>query len=121
MENNTNHLLDILKLINYLQRSVVCNDSNNTCTRPILGQNNTLVYNTRPVTFYMCNNQALTITGDDITTSIFRVENIEGNCVTVRLLSSDDTGNLYATNQYATVNINCICAIRCLNDVSLTL
>ena len=120
MENNTNHLLDILKLINNLQQSVVCQNSNNTCTRPILGINNTLQYNTRPVTFYLCNGELLTITSNNESYSTFRIEKIDGNCVTVRLLTNQETG-IVSTNQFATININCICAIRCLNDVSLTL
>ena len=120
MENNTNHLLDILKLINNLQKNVEFQDNNNSCTRPILGQNNILAYNTRPVTFYLCNNQLLTITRDEVQYSTFRVENINGDCVTVRLLSNTTTG-ITATNLFATINITCICAIQCLNDVSLTL
>ena len=116
MENERNHILDILILIDKLQKNTFCND-NNTCTRPILGLNNNLVYNTRPVSFYLCNNQELTV--DEST--VFRVENIDNSCVTIRLLNSDDEGNITSTNEFATVSINCIAAIRCLNDVSLTL
>ena len=120
MENNTNHLLDILRLINNLQKKVICQD-NDTCTRPILGQNNIFAYNTRPVSLYLCNNQELTITYSEGTSSIFRVENIDGNCITVRLLTTNETGDIVSTNEFATVNINCIAAIRCLSDISLTL
>ena len=124
MESNRNHLLDILSLINKLQRKVIYGNNDNTCTRPILGLNNFLTYNTRPVMLYLCNNTPLEIeytTGDTTSTStIFRVENIEGNCVTVRLLTEVD-GVLSSTGEFATINIECIAAIRCLPDVSLTL
>lgn len=121
MENNTNHLLDILRLINNLQKNVICQNNNDTCTRPVLGLNNVLSYNTRPVSFYLCNNQELTITYSEGTSSIFRVENINGNCITVRLLTTNETGDIVSTNEFATINISCIAAISCLNDVSLTL
>ena len=116
-----NNLLDILSLINNLQKNVILGDTNNSCTKPFLGDNTTLIYNTRPVSFYLCNNSPLTIAYTDGESSIFRIENINGNCITVRLLVSDDNNNITTTNEYATVNINCIAAIRCLKDISLSL
>lgn len=118
MDNN-NYILDILKLINGLQKNATIIDNNNGCTKPILGNINS-TFNTRPVTFYLCNNTPLTISYTDGETSLFRVEKIDGSCVTVRLLISDDTG-ISATNEFATININCIAAIMCSNDISLTL
>ncbi len=123
MENERNHLLDILILINNLQRSVVNNiDNNNSCTKPILGPVNNLIYNTRPVSFYLCNGQELSIEGDnDIASVVFRVENVNNSCVTVRLLNIDEQNNITSTNEFATINIDCIAALRCLSDVSLIL
>ena len=124
LENNRNHLLDILSLINKLQKNVICGNNDNTCTRPILGLNNFLTYNTRPVMMYLCNNTPLEINyinGDEtLTSSVFRIEDIDDNCVTLRLLTNID-GVISSTNEFATVNINCIAAIRCLPDISLTL
>lgn len=118
MENERNHLLDTLVLINNLQKAVTNNiDINNSCTRPILGTPNNLIYNTRPISFYLCSGEELTV--DEATT--FRVENINNSCVTVRLLDVDETGTITSTNEFATININCIAAIRCLSDVSLAL
>lgn len=120
MENN-NYILDILRLINNLQNNVINNDLNSGCTKPFLGNNDLALYNTRPVSFYLCNTSPLTITYPDGESSVFRVENIDGNCITVRLLATDENDNLISTNEFATVNINCIAAIRCLNDINLTL
>ena len=124
MENNRNHLLDILSLISKLQKSATCFDNDNTCTRPILGLNNFLTYNTRPVMLYLCDSTPLAIeyieNATTMTSTIFRVENIDGNCVTLRLLAQND-GIITATSEFATVNIDCIAAVRCLADVSLTL
>ena len=125
MENKTNHLLDILMLINKLQKSTSRQSDDLSCTRPFLGANISIIYNTRPVVFYLCNNQELSIEyvdeGTTLSSSTFRVESINGNCITVRLLSIADDGTITPTNQYATVNIDCIAAIRCLADVYLTL
>ena len=126
MENERNHLLDLLELINNLQKNATNNtDINNTCTRPILGLTNELIYNTRPVSFYLCNNSELEVeyqNGEETATSnVFRVENIDNSCVTVRLLTTNADGALISTNEFATLNINCIAAIRCLNDISLAI
>lgn len=125
MENRENHLLDVLKLINNLQRnSTNDNTINNSCLRPILGLNQTTIFNTRPVSFYLCNGNSLTVNytqgEQENTSTIFRVESINGNCVTVRLLSEDE-GVISATSEYATVNMSCIAAIRCLSDISIAL
>ena len=52
--------------------------------------------------------------------SIFRVEKVEDNTATFRVLApnSEDTG-LYpyvSTNSFFTLNLDCCCVIRCLND-----
>ncbi len=124
MNNERNHLLDILELINNLQKSTTGIDSNlnNSCSNPILGLNNNLLANTRPIMFYLCNNEPLSINfeGNENSTTIFRIEDVNNNLVTIRLLSQEDS-TITSSNEFATININCIAAIRCLQDVSLTL
>ena len=117
---NSNYLLNILSLINSLQKNVTCSDSNN-CTKPILGTSNDLIYNTRPVSLYLCNCTPLSISYTNGESNIFRVENINGDCVTVRLLAQGEDGSLTSTGEFATININCIAAIKCLYDVSISL
>ena len=120
MDCGNNYLLDVLSLIDKMQKNSTF-DGDNSCLRPMLN-NNTSFYNTRPVTFYLCNNSLLTVNyGDNLESSIFRIEKICDNCVTVRLLSQDETGTISATSEMATININCIAAIRCLNDINLTI
>ena len=118
--DSSNYILDILKLIDGLQKNTVCNDLNG-CAKPILGINNSQTYNTRPFSLYLCNNTPLSISYSDGESTIFRVEKINGNCVTVRLLAQAEDGSLTSTSEYATICINCIAAIACLCDVSLTL
>ncbi|MBQ8891995.1 MAG: hypothetical protein IJ068_03930 [Bacilli bacterium] len=131
MDNFNNCLARILNVINVLQNNAEkldCND--NSCTKPFLGINTTLLcFNTRPVMLYLCNNSPVTLNytntdGEELTTNVFRVESVTNDSVGVLLLeeSTDTSGNTtyLSTNTYATINLDCICAIRCLPDVIVT-
>ncbi len=125
-----------LKLIDVLQR---CSEQDecfdNTCSRPFLGANvPSLCFNTRPVTFYGCNNNLITvnynsvINGETFTgsSSTFRVEKVENNCVVVSILiPNPDTTNTLSpyitTNDTATINLGCVCALKCLPDTIVDL
>jgi len=124
LNNERNHLLDVLEMINNLQKNTQVLDNDNSCLNPILGQNNNLVFNTRPVSFYLCNNDPLSINFENNegieSTDVFRIEGVRNNLVTLRLLVLQDDGTITSTNEFATISINCIAAIRCLQDVSLT-
>ena len=48
--------------------------------------------------------------------SYFRVREVDDNCCTLEILESID--NTYtSTGQTIVVNINCICAVKCIEDV----
>lgn len=126
MNNLTNCIAKILNVINVLQNSAdktECQD--NTCVKPYLGPiTNTLCFNTRPIVLYRCDNTPIALeytdsNGTTQTTNVFRVENVSDNSVGVLLLSENTTGDTTTynnTNTYATINLGCICAIRCLAD-----
>lgn len=52
--------------------------------------------------------------------SVFRVEKVDGCCCTFRVLAANpDTTSLYpyvSTDSIFTMDCNCLCTIRCLND-----
>ena len=54
------------------------------------------------------------------TSNVFRVEKVDGCCCTFRVLTSNpDTTSAYpfvSTNSIFTMNANCLCAVRCLDD-----
>lgn len=135
MNENSCCIKDILEVINILQNNAErIDDIDNTCNRPFLGNitNNCVIFNTRPVSFYNCNNTLITMpyttvvdgTTVDATSSVFRVERVEGNAITLRVLAPNpDTTSefLYvATNSFFTITTNCICALRCLNDTFIS-
>lgn len=135
MDNNTNCLSKTLKLIDVLQKNAEQNDClDNTCSRPFLGvTNNIICFNTRPVTFYGCDNNLITIdyniTIDETPligrSGIFRVEKVEDDCCVVSILIDNptptSTSPYISTGQTATINLDCVCAIKCLPDTIINI
>ena len=123
---NNNCLANILKVINVLQNNAEDDcPNNNSCTRPFLGDFPTIVcFNTRLVTFYRCDNSLVTLPytldGINDTTTIFRVQNVGCDSVTVLLIRDNGDGTYTNTTTYATINLGCICAIRCVGDTTIT-
>ena len=126
----------ILKLIDKLQRNSQCQEFiDNSCSKPFLGNPITIeCFNTRPITFYGCNNNLITVDyttvvdGDTLTgtSSIFRVEKVEGCCVLVNILipnpdTTQTTRPYISIDQTATINLDCVCAIKCLDDTIVDL
>ena len=124
--NNENCLANVLKVINVLQNNAEENcDINNSCTKPFLGDTPSLVcFNTRLITLYRCDNTLITLpyTIDDVesTTTIFRVEDVSCNAVVVRLIEDNGDGTYTNTNTFATINLGCVCAIRCIGDTTIS-
>lgn len=126
----------ILKLIDKLQKCSNCDGVlDNSCSRPYLGTPTNLeCYNTRPVSFYNCNNQLITVDYTAVvdgtpltgTSGVFRVERVDGCCVVLRLLidNPDTTATnrpYIGINQTITINLDCVCAMRCLGDTIIDL
>ncbi len=133
-EKDTNCIAEILSVILVLQQNVCGDNCLDSCDRPMLGGGPTcLACNTRPVMIYTCGGGnipwSMPTTKDStaacegmnaLCSSVFRVEKIEGNCCTFRVLQDNpDTTSLYpytATNSIFTMSLDCICALRCLTD-----
>ena len=64
------------------------------------------------------------VCGDEgvVCSSVFRVEKIDGCCATFRVLAENPdatqvaTEPYVATNSFFTMNLNCVCSLRCLQD-----
>ena len=131
---NSNCVAEILKVILVLQQNACPESCLETCDRPLLGGGpNCLICNTRPVMLYTCcgngtpwsmpTSKDVTATCTDTSencSKIFRVEKLEGNCATFRVLADnpDQTSlNPYvATNSFFTMDCDCCCVIRCISD-----
>lgn len=97
------------------------------CDKPYLGPTPSLVcYNTRPINLYNCTTGCrwsfpYTLGSVNGTSSVFRLENLEGNCCTCRVLAPNpDTSSsepYVLTSTFFTINLDCVSAIKCLPDV----
>ena len=139
MCNNSNGckcISEILSVISTLQQNAgSTDDCLDTCDRGFLGiQIPNCNYNTRPVMLYTCcgngtpwsmpTTKTAGTCGDEGVTcsSVFRVEKIDGCCATFRVLAENpDTTTsatipYVATNSFFTMDLNCCCVIRCLQD-----
>ncbi len=137
--NNTNEcrcISEILTVINILQDNAQCADTClDTCDRGFLGCSvSTVGCNTRPIMLYtsagngtpwqMPTTKTNAVCGDNEVTcsNVFRVEKVDGCCATFRVLADNtdaeekETIPYIATNTFFTMNLNCVCCCRCLQD-----
>ena len=138
MCNNNNNsktgcIAEILNVILVLQQNACCENGLDSCDRPSLGGGpNCLVCNTRPIMIYTCGGGSVPLampTTKDLTAApgeitnpsrVFRVEKVDGNCCTCRVLTDNtDTTSInpyVATNSFFTIDLSCVCSIKCLTD-----
>ena len=128
--NGNDSLADILKVILVLQQNACGDSCLDSCDRPMLGGGpSCLACNTRPVMLYTCGSNgtpwSMPTTKDSTANCsgqastdcsvVFRVEKIEGNCCTFRVLADNpDTTSLYPyinTNSIFTMDLGWLCAI----------
>lgn len=127
-KNTNNCMYEILKTILVLQKEAnmpeCCLD---TCDKKCLGCTPcTCCCNTRPITIYTCGccntKLALPITKDPnetVTSSVFRIEKLDDNCATFRVLvatTTDGVTTYTATDSFFTISLDCVCVLKCLND-----
>ena len=120
-------LTSILETILCLQNSKDDSCEVLGCDKPYLGPTPSLVcYNTRPINLYNCTTGCrwsfpYTLGSVNGTSSVFRLENLEGNCCTCRVLAPNpDTSSsepYVLTSTFFTINLDCVSAIKCLPDV----
>ena len=127
--NDCKCISEILNIINILQQNAECGDTClDTCDRKFLGCNvSTLNCNTRPVMLYTCCGNGIAWSmpiskdpNESTTSNVFRIEKVDGCCATFRVLvPNSDTTTTFpfeATNSFFTMNLNCVCTLRCLQD-----
>lgn len=117
IDNSCNCIASLVKKIVKLQKcsSINCPDSG--CDRPFLGPDTLKCFNTRPVSFYnCCTGEILTVEGS----TIFRLESIDGCCLTCRVLNFTD-GIYTSTNEFFTINLDDVSAVKCYSDINLAI
>jgi len=127
-ETANNCIYEILKTILVLQREANVGDCClDTCDKKCLGCTPSVCFfNTRPITLYTCGccNTQLQIPvsklpNETTTSNVFRIEKLDDNCATFRVLIptvEDDIVSYTSTNSFFTINLDCICVLKCLAD-----
>ena len=108
-------IANLLKLICLLQdNSTSCPNIDN-CHKSYLGPsipNN--CYDTRVIQIYEKNGSLLTINNS----TFYKVITVNNNCCKLLILNNDN--NTYSsTNEFITIQISCIGAIQCIQDINL--
>lgn len=129
--NDSSCIAEVLKVISILQKNACTDDSClDSCDRGFLSCSpTTLTCNTRPINLYLCGSNSTPLAmpiskspTETTTSTVFRVEKVDDECATFRVLApNEDTEEaetipFVATNSFFTLNLNCCCIIRCLND-----
>lgn len=120
----------IERIISLQQQGDTCGDFGG-CDKPFLGNlANVVCLNTRPITFYGCNGTQFafpyTLNGVEGTSGVFRVENLDECCCKCRVLAPNTdtttavTFPFVATDDFFTINLNCVCAMKCLGDTFIS-
>ena len=121
------NISETLNFILTLQKNSCCSDGTcpEGCTRPFLGPStDTICYNTRPITLFTCCTGTnwtfpYEVNGTPGESTVFRIENVEGNCATFRVLipnTEEDETTYTLSNSYFTIDLSCVLAIQCLPD-----
>ena len=117
---------NLLKLILVLQNnSINISCGSNDCCKPFLGPSMSFdCYNTRVITLYTKDGSLINSTFDNENgtseSSYFRIQDINDDCCTLMVLNYVD-GEFITTRNTIVINIGCICAVKCIDDVRIVL
>ena len=112
--NNSNIILETVKRIDQIQKETLIESQCVGCTGNLI----TKAFDTRPITFTFNDDSKFTafIGFTDEETNLFRIEDIQGDFVLLRLLENN-SGCVTCTNQTAILDLNCICCIQCFEAI----
>lgn len=109
-----NCIHDVVLKIDQLQKEAILKDECEGCESPLTKK----LFNTRPITFYLCNGSAFTVEIPETTetTSVFRIEELRGDCVTLRILKQCGP-KFICTNHTVILNLCCVCGLQCFDPI----
>ena len=111
---NNGSIAELLKRIDKMQKDAIAANAIGTCNTCVIAP----VFNTKPIAVYLCN-EALTAPIGNTTefANRFRVEDVKGDVVILRLLTAVND-ELTCTTYTITVRINCICCVQCIESIN---
>ncbi len=116
-DNKCGCISELLEKIIRLQKNSFQNCNQEGCSRPFLGPGEVICYNTRPISLYNCTTGApWTVDG----ANIFRLESLDDCCCTCRILNFEN-GTYTSTNNFFTIDLNCVSAVQCYDDTYISI
>ncbi|WP_051316932.1 CotY/CotZ family spore coat protein [Haloplasma contractile] len=120
-----NCVCDEVRFIEQLQKEAVLEENCLNCSTEKLGANrrSRIGFNTRPFILYLPNGREFRIRVSedfecDYRSAIFRVEDVDGCCATLRALVEKDNC-LFGTQFCVTVDLTQFVAIQCFRDIRI--
>ena len=115
---NNDYIYNTLHRIDQIQKEATCVNRCEGCEGGLLSQ----IFNTKPISIYLAGGVPFNVINPDdlaTTTNLFRIENINGNSVILRLLvrTEGDTPTITCLNHTVVLRINCICALQCFAPI----
>ena len=110
-----NIIKNTVRKIDQLQKEAAIQNSCEGCESSLFST----LYNTKPVTFYLCSGTAFAATiptDTTVTTTVFRIEDFRDDGVILRLLTTED-GATVCTNYTAILDLDCVCAMQCFPPI----
>lgn len=104
-----------VRKIDQLQKEAAIQNSCEGCESSLFST----LYNTKPVTFYLCSGATFSVvlpTDTTVSTTLFRIEDIREDGVILRLLVTGDGGTT-CTNATAILDLDCVCGMQCFPPI----
>lgn len=108
-----NLVKNTVKKIDQLQKEATLQNTCEGCEGSLFAT----MYNTRPVSFYLCQGTLFSAINpdDQTTTTLFRIEDVRDDGVILRLLIPGD--EVICTNYTVILNLDCACGMQCFAPI----
>ena len=109
-----NYIREAVARIDQLQKEATMQNLCEGCDGGLMAQ----IYNTKPVTFYLCGGTTFTVTipNTTTTTSVFRVEDVRNDAAVLRLIDTT-AEEITCTNYTVIFNLDCACGLQCFQPI----
>ena len=105
---------DTVRRIDQVQKEATLQNACDRCEDSLF----TSLYNTRPVSFYLCSGSAYTVLNPatQTPTTLFRIEDVRGDGVVLRILVQDGDA-VTCTNFTTVLSLDCVCGLQCFAPI----
>ena len=110
----TSYIREVVTKLDQLQKEATMQHLCEGCDGGLMTQ----IFNTKPVSVYLCSGVLFTVTipETETTTTVFRIEDVRGDAVVLRLI--DTTGEEPVCTNYTVIfDLDCACGLQCFQPI----